>query len=173
MTLIQHIELGSAQANITFSSIPQTYTDLYLVVSSRHEGNDYGLSIQFNGSTANITYRNLLGNGSAVGSDTNYFTQVGLSDRTAYTANTFSNNGIYICNYASSSPKSYSGDGVLENNATQGGLVITAGLFNSTNPITSVSVNGQTTTGSNSLVQYTSATLYGILKGTSNGVTVS
>ena len=171
MKLIESKTLVSAAFAIEFTSIPQTFTDLVLVVSARHSGNDNGLSIQFNGSTANITQRHLFGTGSAAGSFSNYFTQVGLSVRTVDTSNTFSSNTIYIPNYTASVAKSYSGDGVNENNGTAAWQLITAGLFNSTSAITSLSVNGQATSGGNELQIGTTASLYGILKG-SDGITV-
>jgi hypothetical protein len=77
--------------------------------------------------------------------------------------------GIYIPNYTGSTAKSVSVDGVMENNATYAAAGIIAGLWNDTAAVTSVSISSEVAT----LVQYSSATLYGILKGTSNGVTVS
>ena len=53
MQVIQHIELGSAQANIDFTNIPNTFTDLLLVSSMRSSSsNPEDGWIQFNGDTA-------------------------------------------------------------------------------------------------------------------------
>lgn len=169
MTLIQHIELGSAQATLTLSSIPQTYTDLYLLFSTRVSVTDGGLRLRVNGSTANLSMKLLYGNGTSATSanETNY---LGTSSNSNQTANTFGNGSLYITNYAGSSSKSFSGDVVDENNGTGATQWIDAGLYNSSTAITSLELFNA---ASGNFVQYSSATLYGILKGTSNGVTVS
>lgn len=174
MELIATVELtDSNSSELEFASIPGTYTDLYLVASTRHNGNDYGLSIKFNGSTANISSLYLNGRGSVADSGSGYFTQVGASNQETMTTNTFSSNGIYIANYASTSPKSFSAEGTTENNATTSLMNITAGLFNSTSPITSISINGINTTGVSYLQTYTSASLYGIASGSDGTTTVT
>lgn len=58
--------LGSAQASVTFSSIPATYTDLVLVYEAGNSGNIYdGTFARFNSDTGNnYSWTYLLGNGS-------------------------------------------------------------------------------------------------------------
>ena len=167
MQVIQHQELASAQASITFSSIPQTYTDLYLVLSGRVTTTNGGLRIRVNGGTANLSTRLLYGNGSsaASGTDTTY---VGTVTNSNQTANTFGSAGLYFPNYAGSTTKSFSGELVDETNATTATQWVTAGLFNSTSAITAIEFFGD---GAGNFVQYSSATLYGITKG-SDGTTV-
>ena len=60
--------LGSAQATVTISSIPSTYTDLILVCNvKRTAGSD--IEVQLNGDTgSNYSFTYLYGTGSAVGS---------------------------------------------------------------------------------------------------------
>jgi hypothetical protein len=60
--------LASNTASVTFSSIPQTYTDLVLVIQGKMSI-DGGTTLYLNGDTGdNYTYQTLLGNGtSAVG----------------------------------------------------------------------------------------------------------
>jgi hypothetical protein len=167
MQVIQHQELASAQSAITFSSIPNTFTDLYLVLSARVNTTNGGLRIRVNGSTANLSTRLLYGNGStsATGSDTTY---VGTVTNSNQTANTFGSAGLYFPNYAGSTAKSFSGDLIDETNATTATQWLTVGFFNSTSPITALEVFGD---GAGNFVQYSSATLYGITKG-SDGTTV-
>jgi hypothetical protein len=172
-TVIAHTELASAQAEITFMSvgdIPSTYTDLYLVVSARStaSGGTKKLQIKFNGSDANFSTRVLQGTGSSVSSytETNY---LGEQTIPANTADTFASFSVYIPNYRSSTNKSFSSDAVNENNATTAYPTIIAGLWSQTAAITSITLVGQDP----NLAQYTSATLYGITKGSSGGVTVS
>jgi hypothetical protein len=169
MQIIQHQELASTQASITFSSIPQTFTDLLCVVSDRSTVNDAALYLQFNASTTGYAIRRLLGTGSSALSQSFSERIAGFAQNTSFTASTFANTAIYIPNYRTSNQKSWSSDSVTENNATGSYAGIIAGLWTGTDAITSltISVNG------GSLVQYSSATLYGITAGSSGGITVS
>ncbi len=174
MTLIQHTELGSAQSSITFSSIPQTFTDLYLVISGRlTSSNAEGLFVEFNGVTSGYSARDLYGTGSSAASSTNPYgitskLFLGSLASSAQTSNTFNVTSAYIPNYTSSTAKSVSIENVTENNGTAANMDILAGLWTGTSAISSMVL----TSNNGNFVQYTSATLYGILKG-SNGVTVS
>ena len=175
MTLIEHIELGSAQNSITFTSIPQTYTDLLVVFSLRAvSGNHPSSSISLNTyGTGTYTRRQLAGSGSAASSNTTteselYLSQIPAADNTA---NTFGNTQVYIPNYTSSATKSLSADLVSEQNATQAYQAITSGSWDQTAAVTSVSL--QTYGRSINLAQYSSATLYGITAGSDGTTTVS
>ena len=77
------------------------------------------------------------------------------------TANTFSNDEIYIPNYAGSTFKSWSIDNCKELNATNsdGMNQLIAELFSNTGAITSIEIGA---TQSANLAQYSTATLYGI-----------
>jgi hypothetical protein len=77
MTPIATATLTSPQALVTFSSIPQTYTDLVLVVAfSTTSASDDSGSFQFNNSVApNYSSRHLTGNGSSA--STGYNTVAG------------------------------------------------------------------------------------------------
>jgi len=76
---------------------------------------------------------------------------------------------LYLPNYTSSVAKSVSGDNVSENNATASTQTITAGLWSGTDPITSIEIFGSGT----NLAQYSSASLYGMRKGSDGTTTVS
>ena len=169
MTLIQHTELASAQAEITFSSIPATFTDLLVVFSTRSTFRQ-DTSVKFNGSTANFSDRYLIGTGSSVFSGTSPANFLGVLNGSGQTANTFASGQLYIPNYRTSAFKSWSVDSVGENNATEAYQNIIAGLWSVTDAITSVTI--YQTNGDN-LGQYSSATLYGITAGSSGGVVVS
>ena len=171
ITLISTQTLSSSVASFTFSSIPGTYTDLLLVISGRTDSAGYFgySSLRPNGATTNLSQRRLAGNGSAASSGTNAYIEMGVS-ASGVTANTFGNLSIYIPNYASTTvQKSISVDMVIENNVTEAYQRLLAGLWASTSAITSLEINGE---GSN-FVSGTTASLYGITKGSSGGVTVS
>ena len=165
-TLIQAVTVGSGgSADITFSSIPGTYTDLVVKFSGRTTTGSFPDGrLQFNNDTgSNYNWRNLYGSGSAAGSNNGgtttsiaFGTLVGSSE----TANTFTSSEIYIPNYAGSTQKSVSSDSVTENNATTAYMAILAGLWTSTSAITSIKL----TTSATAFAQYSTAYLYGIVK---------
>ena len=146
-------------ATITFSNIPQGYTDLKIVYSTR-DGDTGGSAVYvtFNGLSTNRSMRLLQGTGSVANSST-WSLIYGRGNSGDRTANTFSNGEIYIPNYTSSNNKSVSIDSVEENNATGAYAGLTAGLWSSTAAITSVTLSPS----AGNFVQYTTATLYGIL----------
>ena len=174
MELIQTTTLGTATATIEFSSIPQTFTDLFVSVSLRTnnepDANGYGLAqVAFNGLTTNRSNRRLLGSGGFVGSFATGDLSILVSGNTN-TSNTFGNANIYITNYASAVAKSISIDSVTENNSTTAWLAIVAGLYNSTAALTSISF---TALSSGLFVADSSISLYGITKGSDGIVTTS
>ena len=150
-------------ANIEFTSIPATYTDLLIVLSGRTSSAavNSDLTIKPNGSATNGTYRYLQGSGSAVtsGSGSIVYGGNGVTAANA-TASTFGNIQIYIPNYTSSNNKSLSIDGVSENNAASAFATLTASLWSNSAAITSVQLVPDA-----NFVQYSTATLYGISNG--------
>lgn len=164
--LIAHQKLESTASTITFSNIPQIYTDLYLVVSARSTRTDQGprsvLAVQFNGVTTGYSYRRLFGiptlaTGSDSGSGADSFL-LGYQSSNATTANTFGNASLYIPNYTASQNKVGSSDSVGEGNESQVGLAIQANVWSNTAAITSLTIYDP----SFNLVQNSSATLYGV-----------
>lgn len=173
MQLIQTVNVASAQANITFSSIPQTYNDLVIVLSSRTDrtvGAWSDFLIKLNTATTNFTNRGLYGTGSNTASWTASMGYLGMTSNANNTASTFGNATIYIPNYRVATAKSISTDSVSESNATAANQEIMATLWNVTDPITEIILYPDA--GAN-WVQYSSASLYGITAGSSGGVTVS
>jgi hypothetical protein len=174
-TFIAHAEVGTGgPASITFSSIPASYTDLAILVSARstRAANDNSATFTFNSSTSNFSGRYLSGDGSTTesGTVTNYAFQMPAANSTA---NTFGSVLIYIPNYTSTTTaKSYSVDSVTENNASSAIQTLVAGLWN---PATQAAISSIVMTAALSagFSQYSSATLFGITKGSSGGVTVS
>ena len=167
MTLIETKTLGSAQASIEFTSIPQDGTDLLVLGSARNTATTAEtILFSFNSSTSNFTARFLQGNGASASSSTLARFAANTVGGTE-TSNTFSNFQIYIPNYAGATNKSYSTDTVTENNATTAFQTIIAGLWSNTSAITSITL----TSGSGNLAIGTTISLYKITKG-SDGTTV-
>jgi hypothetical protein len=172
---IQTYTLSSSAASVTFSNIPQNYTDLKIVVSARgtttnaERVSDITLRIN-NDSGSSYSYRGLTGvpaSGTASSfafSGTTVFQYFGFGTSSDATASTFGSTEFYFPNYTSSVGKSISVDTVGENNASTTLLRLIAGLWS---PSTQAAIStlafslnsGNFDTGS-------TFTLYGI----SNGV---
>jgi hypothetical protein len=165
-TLIQSVTVGSGgAASIEFGSIPQTYTDLVLVMSMRTTNAsvaDYA-AVSFNSSTSSFSQRTVAGTG-ATAVSSNYTSSpdsriVGQVVGNTATASVFSNGSLYIPNYTSSTYKSFSYDAARENNATGTELGFGAGLWSNTAAITSIAL---TSWAGGTILQHSSASLYGI-----------
>jgi hypothetical protein len=156
---------GSATSTIEFTSIPSTYTDLFVFLSgrsSRSGANIDEIYVRLNGNTGNFSNRYIQGSGIAAPSSGagSYAIWAGYLPAASATASTFSNTMIYIPNYTVSQNKSISIDGVQEDNATAGYGTMHAVLWNVTDAITSITLDPL---HGNFEVNST-ATLYGILK---------
>ena len=162
--LIASQVVGSGGASsVDFSSIPQTYTDLKLVMSVRcNNAAFYSKSeISFNGSTSNQVFRDLTGDGSSPSSsNASNFQFIGVGNNN--TANIFSNTELYIPNYTSSNYKCASLETNDENNSTAAGAAyveMQALLWSSTAAINEITITGIT----GNFVQYSTFYLYGII----------
>ena len=163
-TFINSVTVGSGgAANIDFTSIPQTYTDLVVRFSARYTGAGANtIRLTFNNNSSNYNYRVVEGAGSSPTSfsvSSAAYSYGGYVNGTSGTASTFSTNEIYIPNYAGSNNKSVSSDYILPNNSTSAVYIIMlAQLWANTSAITSVKLIPE----SNVFAEYTTAYLYGI-----------
>jgi len=164
--LIASSTVGSGgAANIEFTSIPSTYTDLcvkYSLRSAYSGGTISGVKLTFNGSTSGYSYKQLYGFSSSAGSYGTGSTSelVFNQDSASNTASTFNNAEIYIPNYAGSNNKSVSIDSAVEQNASTGWeLDLFAGLWSNSAAITSIKVVDYNATN---FVEYSTAYLYGV-----------
>lgn len=171
-TLISTTTVGAGgAANITFSSVPATFTDVKIVVSGRssYAASGDSMYLTINGSTTGFTSRYLYGNtGAGTAASGTLDRWGGYVDAATDTTNTHGSTELYFPNYAGSTNKSYSIESVYETNAAGIGMIIFAGLWSNTSAITSIVL----TPANGSFVQYSTASIYGILKG-SGGATVS
>jgi hypothetical protein len=144
---------------ITFSNIPQNYTDLVLKLSGRTTESYYYASFQirFNGSTVGYTGKDVYGIAASGAGSANRTTTYYNLDGASATANTFANIEIYIPNYAGSTNKSFSMDAVSEDNSTNNNASLVAGLWSNVTAISTIAI-----VPTNTMVQYSTATLYGV-----------
>lgn len=158
MTKLASTTVGvGGTAAISFSNIPQGYTDLKIIVSARNTTNTLDCTITFNSSTTGYTRRDLYGNGSSATTTSASDQYVIWLSQNSDTASTFGNAEIYIPNYSGFNYKSFHSDSVTENNATQAYQFLHAGLWSNSSPITSI-----TLTSGSSFAQHSTFTLYGI-----------
>jgi len=162
-TLISSNTLGSNTASVTFSSIPNTYTDLVLKCSSRNSVGNSEIRITLNNSTAsNYSYTYLLGYGTGVDSaragSASYIYSIGATS--SQTSSTFSNTEIYIPSYTASQNKIVSSFGTNEDNSSSGSdLGAVSGLWRVTDAISTITL---TPGASGNFVTNSSFFLYGI-----------
>ena len=149
-TLINSYAATGTVAYIEFSSIPSTYKDLVLSFSGRQTVAGASSFVTFNSDTgANYSYRILSANGStATSSSASGQTSLTVLaiDRNDQTASTFGNSMLYIPNYAGSTTKSVSNDGVNENNATANAMGFIAGLWSGTAAISTIRIRSSNRT---------------------------
>jgi hypothetical protein len=164
-TLISSNVLSSSAASVTFSSIPSTYTDLVLRMSARSDRATYTTRywVLPNGATTSTSYTFINGVGNSTGSASATASKLYVSYLLGANqlADTFTNAEVYIPNYAGSTKKPMSSFGVEENNVASGEVEIaaTAGLYNSTSAITSLTIGLDSTYN---FVSGSSFYLYGI-----------
>ena len=166
MQAIYSNSFSGGAGTLNFNNIPQTYTDLKIVVLQRNTGggNYEPLAFRFD-STASV-YTN-----TAVGTDGSTPTsqRVTASAYMSYngylnvpsngaTANVFGCYELYIPNYANSAFKQISIDAVTENNNAAAHCDFGAGLYAVNTPITFFQVGGYATNPNTA----TTITIYGI-----------
>jgi hypothetical protein len=151
--------LGSAARNITFSSIPATYTDLRVVWVGRNATTADYVEITFNGTTSGYSFTSVSGNGSATGSNriTSNTKWIANFPPTAGSSSTPFMFSVDIFSYAGSTNKT--GLMACSSDFNGSGLVIrSVGLWQNTSAITSIKLEGQ----GDDFAAGTTATLYGI-----------
>jgi hypothetical protein len=149
--LIASQTASGSQSSITFSSVPQTYTDLILVVNG---GTNVGYAVRFNSdSGSNYSWTRMYGNGSTPSSDRANNTTDITSNWGGSTNNLLT---VQIMDYANATTNKTALTRISDNNY----VVAIVGMWRNTNAINTVSVNGS--------ANYSSGTtfkLYGIQAG--------
>lgn len=157
----------STGGSLSFTNIPQTYTDLLITASIKDNTSGGGV-----GQTIYMTFNS---DGSAIYSGrwlesdgTNRYTssnsnqtgfRMGVVQSTGATSGIYSNLEIYIPNYTLNTWKSFMSEYVTENSGTGVYIGADTGICRTHAPITTVSIGTGFT-----LNQYTSWNLYGIAR---------
>jgi hypothetical protein len=159
---IQTQTLGTAVGTVTFSSIPQTYTDLYLVTSFANTSASQGAFIRFNSDTgSNYSRIYLLGDGVGAysGRATNQSSiLIESSMYVGQTLNTSMQSRVNIMNYSNSTTNKSTISRAGSQGAVFPGTDIIVGLWRNTAAITNIDV----VCTSNTFIVGSIFTLYGI-----------
>ena len=161
MTLISSQTVGAGGvASVTFSSIPQNYTDLIINISARDSASG-GSYMQINGATTNYNEKLLYGAGGSAFSANQATTNIGwcfLLNSSTTTTSTYASSQCYIPNYTSSANKYLCSESLSEDNATNSNIYINSATWANTAAITSLIF----TSSAGTFQQYSTFYLYGI-----------
>jgi hypothetical protein len=149
-TALATTTLSSSASSVTFSSIPQDYRDLVLVVNGSLTSTLENLYILFNANGTGYSYVLMLGTGSSAVS-ANY------SARTWGELDTGIGNNIYhIMDYSATDKHKTT---LFRSNRASGGVLAQAGRWANTAAITSVAISGGLSQG---FAAGTTLSLFGI-----------
>jgi hypothetical protein len=154
MTPIATNTFTSAASTLTFSNIPQGYTDLVIIANYANSGGQSDSYLRFNGdSGTNYSKTQLYGTGSAAGSNNqaNFSNFGGFG----YVGTTLSNTVCNIMNYSNSTTYKTV---IVRSNDTAGLTMANVGLWRSTAAITSIVIGF----ANNNFISGSTFTLYGV-----------
>jgi hypothetical protein len=165
-TKIAAVEVGSGgQSTISFTSIPQTYKDLRILISARSSGGSSvynNMFMKFNTSTTGYADKLLFGSGTSVSASSVSTSSAFIGDCDGPNATTdyFGSTVVDVFNYSSTAVnKTWLYKNMCNNNASQYYIELGGGYWTTQGTaITSIEISP--TPGP--FIQYTSATLYGI-----------
>ena len=146
--------LATSATTVTFTSIPQTYTDLVLVISSKMTTGDDAHGIQFNGDTAgNYSATGLYGSSGVAGS---YRGTNSIKIDAGRIGTDWCNSIIHIMNYSNTTTYKTV---LSRGNNTATTLVLVGALWRSTSAISSMVISAY---NNQSMLTGSTFTLYGI-----------
>ena len=140
--LIESKVLASDIASVTFTSIPQTYTDLLITCGLRIDGTPTDVfKVQPNGQTGTFSAVNVqsYGNNNTVFSGSTSLI-AGGAGASGYSTNALGNASIYFFNYTSSLDKTISIDSSPGNFAAATRICLTNGYWSTSSAITSIEI---------------------------------
>jgi hypothetical protein len=160
MTKLATVTVSSSVASASFTNIPQSYSDLVVLLSVRTTAAEEAssLHISLNGLAQSVsTSQYLVTNAGAPfgGSSTGW---VAYANGNTSTANIFSNTELIISDYATNNYKTLTSDTVQENNGSTAYMGFLSNVWANTSPVTSITI----TPVNGSLAQFSTVTLYGV-----------
>ena len=170
MRLIETVTVGAVGiSSIIFTNIPQDGSDLLLLTSTRDNNAAAIQTLEFTINDDKLDTISIRATGSIIISSTSRSEMALANNSTASAANTFNNARIYIGDYTSSSKHGMLFESVTAtNDITNNRLGFDFGADTILAPVTSLALISQ-----NTFVQYSSASLYKITKGSIPGIVVS
>ena len=145
MTLIAYSKLSTAASLFDFESIPQTYTDLLMVCSTRSSNNALDNGLRFNNDASAVYSFTQMQSGVSTGfaggarNSNATLARAGGMQPSTYLTSTFNSTSVYIPNYAGNNFKSFIADGVNENSSSTNYAWFHAGLWRNTAAINRIS----------------------------------
>ncbi len=164
-TPLARTTLTASSTTVVFSSIPQTYTDLVLVMQPAADVGDENVGIRFNGDTgSNYSYTRLGANntaGSTSSNRSNSFTRINTTEASGTSPNlgnlVITSN---IMNYANTTTYKNAINHGSQVGGTYNGVEIFAGTWRNTAAITSITIMQG---GTRTFIAGSTFNLYGIL----------
>jgi hypothetical protein len=158
-TPIASITLGTATGSVTFSSIPQTYTDLVLVATGTSTAGNVNANLRFNSdSGSNYSYTYLSGTGAGAPSSRQSNLTLAYTQGYGWWDQTRGQDIIHIMNYSNTTTyKTFLARADFSNN----GVSLTVGLWRSTAAITAIEFRADAST----FTVGSTFNIYGILAG--------
>jgi hypothetical protein len=154
--------LGSAAASVTFSSIPQGYTDLVLVCNIAQSSGNNSLRYRFNGDTgSNYSDTYLYGNGTSAGSGRD----TSQTSGTIYVTGSTTIEANYIVQFMNYSNATTYKTVLGRSNRASSEVAADVGLWRSTSAINSISLAMGGSFPTNNFASGSTFSLYGIQVG--------
>lgn len=163
MVLINSQTLVANASSVTFSSIPGTYYTLYLYMSARGDtaATTIPFTVQFNGSSTSLTYRYVMGSGTAASTSSGSTGQAGTFPAASAGTSVFGSAVIRIPDYANSTTNKIAMcESSTENTVAASDMTQYSVTWAPTSSVPITSIQIAATTGN--IVAGSTFTLYGI-----------
>lgn len=153
LTPIATNTLSSATASVTFSNLPQGYTDLVVVINGSTTVDENYL-LRFNSDTgSNYSDTRITGNGTSAASE-----RASNATYIRFTAGTHTNTGVFIVNIQNYSNSTTYKTILSRHNIAASNVGAYVGLWRNTNAITTITIFTSSTT----ITSGSTFTLYGV-----------
>ena len=151
------ITLGASQTGVTFSSIPNSYRDLVVIVSGNTASSDYALNMRLNSDSSSVySSVSIEANGASTSSTSNTTTSMPTWNYNTFSASTVSSYIAHILDYSATDKHKTV---IFRQGAASLGSATALGRYASTSAVSTVYVYAAT---GNQLAAGTIVSLYGV-----------